>query len=799
MSIEGKIKTLFSDQEKAKALFPRTKVSAVSDDDGTGLNVLLENINDKADSKLPLSGGTMTGNITFSSSAGTGIITEIPSSITGGWSRGWDWKTTGGISGIGCLGADANFTYMYVGGNWGAPWMKVQPNGNVTATKFIGALQGNADTATKAIQDGNGHTITISYAHRQDISANGGFPSGSTTYGMLLSANPHVNGSTTGNDNYYLLVDSVRKFWVGTKLNAETTPSWVQMASVAYVSDNYATKTEMDKCYNSTVSRTANTVLAAPSDANGVASFRTLDYLDLRNRKVVDLTSSTYDQNTFYPVTGNSIPSGGFHRFILSVQLDYASKPSWAEHDGGFNVNIDILAKANGWGTTNGAMICFDDSYGYSSGRPATFYQMTNSSTPVFWLRGGGKYTIDTDYPCTWTPRTSTYTTSSQSVSPQTSISPAPGTGTIYANITGNAANATTASSCTGNAATATTASKLGTSTLGSSTQPIYLSSGTATACSTYAGGTAVTLNGSSKAASTASFYAPTSTGTAGYALFSSGAAPIWASSLLRSTSYTNSLGFNGASYHTITGSYAIAAGYYAYAKSSQVALGHYNMSDTPAGSTSGTSGMAFMIGNGTSSSARANAFYVTYAGVAWAKSSHTNGSDYAEYFEWTDGNPNNEDRCGYFVTMENDKIKIASESDYILGVVSGNPSVLGNSADDTWQGRFLTDEFDRPLVEEYEYEEEEEINGETVLTIKTGTKYKENPDYDSSIHYIQRADRSEWDAIGMVGVLAVRDDGTCQVNGFCKVAEGGIATASTTGYRVIKRVNDHIIKIIFK
>ena len=34
---------------------------------------------------------------------------------------------------------------------------------------------------------------------------------------------------------------------------------------------------------------------------------------------------------------------------------------------------------------------------------------------------------------------------------------------------------------------------------------------------STYAGGTAVTLNGSSKASSTASFYAPTSAGTSGY------------------------------------------------------------------------------------------------------------------------------------------------------------------------------------------------------------------------------------------------------------------------------------------
>lgn len=64
---------------------------------------------------------------------------------------------------------------------------------------------------------------------------------------------------------------------------------------------------------------------------------------------------------------------------------------------------------------------------------------------------------------------------------------------------------------------------KLGTSTLGSTNKPIYLKSGSPTECNTYAGGTAVTLNGSSKSGSTASFYAPTSYGTANWLLFSNG------------------------------------------------------------------------------------------------------------------------------------------------------------------------------------------------------------------------------------------------------------------------------------
>ena len=76
------------------------------------------------------------------------------------------------------------------------------------------------------------------------------------------------------------------------------------------------------------------------------------------------------------------------------------------------------------------------------------------------------------------------------------------------------------------NAGTATTANKLGTADKGSGTKPIYLADGVATECSTYAGGTAVTLNGVSKAASTASFYAPTSAGSNTQILV--GGTPSW-------------------------------------------------------------------------------------------------------------------------------------------------------------------------------------------------------------------------------------------------------------------------------
>ena len=78
----------------------------------------------------------------------------------------------------------------------------------------------------------------------------------------------------------------------------------------------------------------------------------------------------------------------------------------------------------------------------------------------------------------------------------------------------------------------ASSAGKIGSATVGGTNQPVYLNAGVPTTANTYAGGTSLTLNGTSKAAATASIYAPTTTGTAGYVLKSNGngQAPTWVS-----------------------------------------------------------------------------------------------------------------------------------------------------------------------------------------------------------------------------------------------------------------------------
>ena len=246
----------------------------------------------------------------------------------------------------------------------------------------------------------------------------------------------------------------------------------------------------------------------------------------------------------------------------------------------------------------------------------------------------------------------------------------------------------------------------------------------------------------------------------------------------------------------TASGANSHAAGYYTTSIANQYTIGHYNdKSLATAGSTGGTTGTAFTIGNGTSTAA-SNACRITYAGEVIGKAAYAStGADYAEYFEWLDGNINNEDRRGLFVTVQDGKIRVAQPNEYVLGVVSANPCVLGDN-DMEWQGQFLKDKFGAPIIEEIETVNE--ATGEKEIC----QVYKINPDYDPNKPYIFRQDRQEWDAIGFMGKLVVIDDGTCEVNGFAKVGENGIATKSdnwNNAYMVLERIDENTIRIVLK
>lgn len=214
----------------------------------------------------------------------------------------------------------------------------------------------------------------------------------------------------------------------------------------------------------------------------------------------------------------------------------------------------------------------------------------------------------------------------------------------------------------------------------------------------------------------------------------------------------------------------------------------------------------AHIVGNGTSDKARSNAYTLDWQGngtFAGTVSSST-GADYAEYFEWKDGNTENEDRVGYIVTLDGDKIVKATSGDDILGICSGTAMVLGDSAEWNWSKRFLTDDFGRIIYEDIDVEHEavldEEGNVIEEAYVEHIHKPKENPNYDSSKPYERRSDRPEWQIVGMMGKLYVRDNGTCEVNGYATV-DNGIAIKSTekTNMRVMERVTENIVRVLLK
>ena len=218
-------------------------------------------------------------------------------------------------------------------------------------------------------------------------------------------------------------------------------------------------------------------------------------------------------------------------------------------------------------------------------------------------------------------------------------------------------------------------------------------------------------------------------------------------------------------------------------------------------------------------SEVQANAFSVDKSGLCKAATSfQSEAADYAEYFEWSDGNTQNEDRVGRFVTFDDGKkIRLANADDsYILGVVSGSPCVIGNGDCDVWTGMIKRDAFGRPIYEETPVKESIMVLVGTEIQLKEEDSYDEhgnpimekvpvlNPEYDPTRTYIRRSERPEWDPIGMLGVLAVCDDGTCQVNGYASIKDGGIATGRHSdiagrSYRVIERVSKNVVKIVFR
>lgn len=101
--------------------------------------------------------------------------------------------------------------------------------------------------------------------------------------------------------------------------------------------------------------------------------------------------------------------------------------------------------------------------------------------------------------------------------------------------------------------------------------------------------------------------------------------------------------------------------------------------------------------------------------------------ADYAELFEWKDGNKNNEERFGYFVSLDEDKITIGNEN--IIGIISSTPSVIGDAHPNRWNGTYLKDEWGKKINVNYKkHTWNENFKNITVYEDENNNKFSEYP-----------------------------------------------------------------------
>jgi hypothetical protein len=168
------------------------------------------------------------------------------------------------------------------------------------------------------------------------------------------------------------------------------------------------------------------------------------------------------------------------------------------------------------------------------------------------------------------------------------------------------------------------------------------------------------------------------------------------------------------------------------------------------------------------------------YADGTW----NNNGADYAEFFESATGQAI---PVGSTVVLDGNKVRLATASDSVddvIGVVrpkepSKASMIVGNTAWNKWANKYLSDDFDRYIMEDHnvvEWTDEDNkshsyeshnIPTDVVVpanaVVKThddkGNKfqhYKLNPEWNPNAEYVNRENRDEWLIIGLIGQVKV-------------------------------------------
>ena len=162
-----------------------------------------------------------------------------------------------------------------------------------------------------------------------------------------------------------------------------------------------------------------------------------------------------------------------------------------------------------------------------------------------------------------------------------------------------------------------------------------------------------------------------------------------------------------------------------------------------------------------------------------------SSGADYAEYFESKDGSAIS---VGTTVRLDGDKIVSCSVGDTPLGVIrpKNSSATIGNTATFRWAEKYLKDDYggfqmEQHTITTWDVSGSEDATGgivtiqhhtdkipsdvtvpsdaEIISTEEDGSplmRRKLNPKYTSSLTYVSREDRDEWNIVGLLGQIPI-------------------------------------------
>ncbi|MDV3053648.1 peptidase G2 autoproteolytic cleavage domain-containing protein [Staphylococcus ureilyticus] len=220
----------------------------------------------------------------------------------------------------------------------------------------------------------------------------------------------------------------------------------------------------------------------------------------------------------------------------------------------------------------------------------------------------------------------------------------------------------------------------------------------------------------------------------------------------------------------------------------SETSLGRYAQTIVNSRGVKTEDNYMFAMGYGTDGARYENTTFQIKGTSGSVKSKGTitagqNFGDYAEYFESQSGQeiPN-----GYLVTLDGRYIRKANSNDTPIGIISGTAGIILGDQMFHHKDKFLKDEFGVTLtkLETKEWQDDEGNTYSEEVEVEIS-----NPDYtEKDEEYISRANRPEWNVVGLMGQVFTRIDSTVSANDYIK-PDKGIGTKDNVNgyYRVLE------------